>query len=223
MRLNADPTIPFPPVTNIFIDKPYLRCNRFTRYSYIKKNGTIVKYNIKDYDHIVPIGSNCRIGQALEDLGYRKFSLPLDWTLTSCEAIYRAFEKDFADFMSLRTCVVQNVNNYPHVLNTEFNVNITHDKVISEKSIEKYERRSRRLLQILSSDAKVLFIRHHNDGEYMVNDIIHSDYNAREVKNGHDPLDLSYLYKLHDLISQKYPELDFDIILFLKQLVKFNK
>lgn len=173
-----------------------------------------MKYNIKDYDHIVPIGSNCRIGQALEDLGYRKFSLPLDWTLTSCEAIYRAFEKDFVDFMSLRTCIVQNVNNYPHVLNTELNVNITHDKVISDESIEKYERRSKRLLQILNSGAKVLFIRHHNDGEYMVNDAIHSDYNAREVKDGHDPLDLSYLYKLHDLISKKYPELDFDIILF---------
>jgi hypothetical protein len=173
-----------------------------------------VKYHIDEYDYIVPIGSNCRIGQALNDLGYRKLSLPLDWTLTSCAAVYKAFEKDFSNFMSHDTCVLQDINNYPHVLNTKFNVNITHDKAINKESIEKYNRRSERLLRMLNSDKKVLFIRHHNDGEYMINDIIHSDYNHRELKDGHDPLDLSYLYKLHDLISQKYPALIYDIVLF---------
>lgn len=175
-----------------------------------------MKYHISDYDHIVPIGSNCRMAQALRDLKIKDYALPFDWTLTSCEAIYRAFSYDFSNFVSRDDCIEESLDHHPGslVLNLKYNVNVTHERRITKEAIEKYNRKVERMLEILGSNSKVLFIRHHNDGDWIVNDQIHADYNKKELDAGYDPTDISYLYKLHELISKKYPKLEYDIVLF---------
>ena len=76
------------------------------------------------------------------------------------------------------------------------------------------------MINILESGSRVLFIRHHADGAFVANNIIHSDYNDREVKKGNDPLEIFSLYKLHDIISRNYESLDFDIALFHYKEIK---
>ena len=49
----------------------------------------------KEYSHIIPIGSNCRIAEALQEQGLRKSSMPFDWMLSNMKAINDIFENDF--------------------------------------------------------------------------------------------------------------------------------
>jgi hypothetical protein len=56
------------------------------------------------YDTIIPIGANCRLAQALRDLNLRTKALPIDWTLSSSQAVLKLFENDFEGFFSRANC-----------------------------------------------------------------------------------------------------------------------
>jgi hypothetical protein len=171
-----------------------------------------MKYHISDYNFYVPIGSNCRIAQALTDVGLRTMSFPLDWTLTSTKAIHDVFENRFEDYIFHESCQTQVINGYPHILNTRYNVNITHDQHIDVPTTSKYNKRISRLHEILASGEKVLLIRHYADGLHLQHDIIHSHYNSEIMSKGEDPNDIGWLINLRSMLSQRHADTHFDIL-----------
>ena len=109
--------------------------------------------DLNSYDFIIPIGSNCRIGMALRDLGLRKAAFPLDWTLTTSRSIYECFLNDFEDFLSPNSCKEQNLKHivdFKHIINYKYNVNITHEPSLSIEAIDKYKRKTLKLYNVLS-------------------------------------------------------------------------
>jgi hypothetical protein len=171
--------------------------------------------NFNKYDYIIPIGSNCRIGEALNTLNYRKVSLPIDWTLTTTKSVYDGFKDEFKDYFNNLYCVID-VYNLPKsqfkcLFNKKYRINITHENEVNESEINKYNRRIKRLLEILNSDKKVLFIRNLLDCNVI--DGVHKVYLNNELKINPKCNDLFWLYKLKDLLKEKYSKLEHDLLI----------
>lgn len=114
---------------------------------------------MKNYDYIVPIGMNCRPSTALDDLGKRYRSLPFDWTLCSLWTIYQSFENDFKGFAWKRYFETQVVNKIPILVNKKYKVSFPHEEKMWTKNFKKkFDRRIKRLLNILNGDNNVLFV-----------------------------------------------------------------
>tara|TARA_R110000824_G_scaffold46692_3_gene133809 strand:+ start:8053 stop:8703 length:651 start_codon:yes stop_codon:yes gene_type:complete len=169
--------------------------------------------DLNSYDFIIPIGSNCRIGMALRDIGLRKIAFPLDWTLTTSRSIYECFLNDFEDFLSPNSCKEQNLKhivNFKHITNYKYNVNITHEPLLSKEAIDKYKRKTLNLNNVLSKSNKILLIRNMLDCKIL--DVLHNDIAAKEEKEGFKHYDLTWIYKTKDLLTNKYPNLEVDLL-----------
>ena len=169
--------------------------------------------NLNSYDHIIPIGSNCRIGMALRDLGIRKMAFPLDWTLTTSKSVYNCFEDNFENFLNRESCIEQNLKSivdFPHVQNIKYNVNITHEPVINDTSIEKYNRKVQNLKNVLHDSKNILLIRNMLDCEIL--DVLHKDIAKREIEKGTSHFDLQWIYKTKDLIQSRHANLNVDLL-----------
>ncbi len=160
--------------------------------------------NLNNYDFIIPIGSNCRIGMALRDLGIRKVSFPLDWTLTTSKSIYNCFEDNFENFLNRESCIEQNLKSivdFPHVQNIKYNVNITHEPTIDDNSIQKYNRKVENLKNVLHNSKNILLVRNMLDCEII--DVLHKDIAKRETEKDTSHFDLKWIYKTKDLIQNR--------------------
>lgn len=169
--------------------------------------------SLNKYDHIIPIGSNCRIGMALRDLGLRKKAFPLDWTLTTSKSVYECFLDDFNNFLSTTSCREQNLKHiidFKHIINFQYNVNITHEPCLDKESIEKYKRKVHNLHTALEDSKRILLIRNMLDCEIL--DVIHSDIARQEEAEGRKHYDLEWIYKTKDLLSKKYENLEVDLL-----------
>ena len=134
----------------------------------------------------IPLGSDCCIATVLNQMGLRKFSLPYDWMM-SLTGIYENFTSDFTNFYE----------------DDNYNYKFIHGPPP--------EYRIERLKNILENhDGKVVLIRKS-----------HLNVNHEQVETGHtneildDRLEVEDMKKLNDLLRQKYPNLDFKILLFL--------
>lgn len=182
--------------------------------------------NLNEYDTIIPIGSNCRSGMALRDLGLRKKAFPLDWTLTTSRSIYECFLNNFENFLDYETCREQNLKHivdFKHIINHKYNVNITHEPKLNQDAIEKYKRKVNNLYDSIESSNKVLLIR--NMLDCGMSDVIHKDIALKEKANGFDHFDLQWIYKTKDLIKNNYENLQVDllVIYFDEKNIKNNK
>jgi hypothetical protein len=162
------------------------------------------------YDKIIPIGSNCRIAEALNDSNLRKESLPLDWVLCSVRSVYEAFSDEFKSFFNDTDCIVTDTKGYEYVLNTKYHINITHENKINNEIVEKYVRRINRLFDSLKGGGKILLIR--NLMDCTLQDFVHDTYRKDEEKLGHSDTDLTWLVKLKHLLVERYPESDIDLM-----------
>jgi hypothetical protein len=175
--------------------------------------------NLNDYEHIIPIGSNCRIGMALRDLNLRKLAFPLDWTLTSSKSVYESFKNNFENFMDQESCIEQNLKHlidFQHVLNVRYDVNITHEPQISPEAILKYRRKVDNLHSALSTSKRILLIRNMLDEG--MSDVLHMDIALKERLQGRTHYDLEWIYKTKDLINERYLNLKVDLL-----VIYFNK
>jgi hypothetical protein len=169
--------------------------------------------NLNSYDHVIPIGSNCRIGMALRDLGIRKIAFPLDWTLTTSESVYKCFEDNFQNFLNHDSCIEQNLKqivNLPHIQNKRYNVNITHESVINDTSIEKYNRKVQNLNKALYTSKSILLVRNMLDCE--IADDLHKSIATIESERGTSHFDLQWIYKTKDLIQSRHTNLNVDLL-----------
>lgn len=136
---------------------------------------------------IIPIGIDCDLANLLRKNKYRNLAYPFDWNVTY-EGISEVFKNDFKNFVPPN--IDTNLNRY--------GIKFYHDKFPEE--CEKYETRIMRLKNILeTSREKIIFFRkghashHHDEYESIANDI----YDAE---------------KLHEFLNDKYPKLNYDII-----------
>lgn len=138
---------------------------------------------------VIPIGIDCRIAQLLRRHDIRKNAYPFDW-IVSYHGVYEFIKNDFQDFFPT-------TNHRNHKYEFKF----FHDQF--PKDCEKYHRRISRLKQALEqTDEPVILIRnghapfHHQDRAYIGND-------------------LEDAYRLCEHLVNKYPKLEFKIIVLL--------
>lgn len=175
--------------------------------------------NLNNYDYIIPIGSNCRIGMALRDLNLRRLAFPLDWTLTSSKSVYESFSNNFENFMDQESCIEQNLKHivdFQHVLNVRYDVNITHEPRINPEAILKYKKKVDNLYMALSTSKRVLLVRNMLDEG--MSDVLQMDIADREHSHGRTHHDLKWIYKTKDLIDKRYSDLKVDLL-----VIYFNK
>jgi len=167
----------------------------------------------KEYTHIIPIGSNCRIGIALRECGIRNEAMPLDWMLSTMKSVNHLFEDDFKDLTNKSVCSLQKHQNkksvHAYILNEKYNLNITHEKAMNDKCIDKHNKRVNRMYGIMrNSDNKVLFIRNVLDG--IVHDNLHKHYLSTE-KDYSDSAP-EHIEKFNSIVKEKFPNLEFDVL-----------
>lgn len=143
---------------------------------------------------IIPIGVDCGNASLFKENNLRNFSLPFDWSVTY-NGVSKIIKNDFNDY-------IPKDNNSLNIID---DVYFVHNEF--PKDNEQMLRRINRLKSILeTSNEKVVFIRkghachNHNehDGRY---NIIKSDIQDAE--------------ELNIVLQEKYPNLNYEIIVFL--------
>ena len=153
-----------------------------------------IMYNIM----IIPIGVDCGMAEFCQKYNLRNISLPFDWNVT-----YNGVSKCIDDNFEFFTEPLNNkINKYDIYFVHDFNNN---DLLNQDK--EKYIRRCQRLINILeTSNEEIIFCRkghachHHYEHNGKYTNII-SDINCAE--------------KLDIILSNKYPQLKYKIIVIL--------
>ena len=143
----------------------------------------------------IPIGIDCWPASTLIYHKLRHFSLPFDWTITY-NGVSDIIKKRFDNYLPI---------SHTNTINVASNTVFLHQKF--PESYDKLERRINRFLNLLeNSKQKLIFIKkghnfcHHEkakkDGCILKNDITDCE-------------------ELHKLLSEKYPNLKYKIVLFL--------
>lgn len=152
---------------------------------------------MEHFDRIISIGQDCGVGRALRTLKYKDASYPFDWSVSLLDFIIESFKNDFNNFNNvLDICSnIENEKKKPQINNKMyFYHDLYYSEIINNSKnkadfYEKYSRRIKRLLELLNSDLKILFIRK-------------------------CPIDkIKDIEKLYYIIKNKYPKLKFKIML----------
>jgi hypothetical protein len=167
----------------------------------------VAKNNIE----CISLGEVCTTGAALQAFDLRNAAYPFDWNISFYESLCAILENDFKDFLNPEYLIVREdnlgiINKYGLVFVHDFpTTHQTHDiettDIVGQGAVDpcwldflpdiekKYERRIERFRETCSSDKQVYFIRHFG---------IHSLEEARHLR---------------DLITKKYPQLDFILVI----------
>jgi hypothetical protein len=150
---------------------------------------------------IVPIGIDCGVAETLKKYDIRKFALPFDWVV-SYRGIKNILENNFINYIPDK--ILYNDINGTAVFNN-YDVKFIHDK-FDLNDISKYNRRIDRLRNILNNNTeKVFFIKKGHSYHH------HNEYNFID--------DVDDVIELNDFLKNKYPMLNYRIILVI--LCKF--
>lgn len=151
---------------------------------------------------IIPIGVDCGIADFLKKYNLRTISLPFDWAV-SYNGVSKCIEDDFKYFTEPLT---NRINIYDIYFHHDFQENAA---VLQEheQDRQKYARRCQRLLNILTdSNEEIIFCRkghaihHHYEHNNKYSDI------ANDIEDAE---------KLDIILSNKYPNLNYKIIVIL--------
>lgn len=129
---------------------------------------------LRDYDYIIPIGYNCACGMVLRNLDLRKQSFPLDWVVSKPEWVLQYLKTNFKDYyLPNQTAKTNYIGQDFHWFETHRysehyaeKDEIDNNKSIYNDNLEKFDRRIKRLFEVLNSDKKILFM---YVGEYSIN------------------------------------------------------
>ena len=145
---------------------------------------------------IVPIGVDCGMAAFCKKHNLRKISFPFDWTVTY-NGVSKCIDDNFKNF----TDPLNNkINEYDIYFHHDFYNNINEDK-------EKYVRRYKRLINILeTSNEDIIFCRKGHACHH------HYEHNGKYSTITNDIHDAE---QLNTIISRKYPQLNYKIIVIL--------
>jgi hypothetical protein len=147
---------------------------------------------------IIPIGVDCEMAEFCKKYNLRTTSFPFDWTVT-----YNGVSKCIDDnFQQFTEPLNNKINEYDIYFHHDFNNNSTFNE-----DKEKYIRRCNRLINILeTSNEDIIFCRKGHACHH------HSEHNG---KYSHITNDIDDAEKLNIIISKKYPQLKYRIIVIL--------
>lgn len=159
------------------------------------------------YDTIIPIGANCRVAEALRDLNLRQQALPIDWTLSSAQAVLKLFKSDFKYFFERKHCQNMSFTSTsgkicPWLLNSHYQISFIHEKEWSSERATTYAKRVSALKNSLNQE-RVLLVRwdmkapYHNDHNHVAHEQRDKEYFEQEDS-------LEYLYQLKEHCNNKY-------------------
>ena len=171
---------------------------------------------MKLYDEIISLGSQCNPGLSLRELNIKKKTYPFDWIRSNTKIIYDvllngrdkyitfnstkkseeyytadldSFDPRFTNFSASR------INYYGQFFTHYREKDISYNELQS-----KFNRYFDRFFNLLNSNKKVLFI--HTNEEYI--------YHKKSRDNKEEFY--RYLCKINDILEEKYPNLNFEII-----------
>ena len=166
---------------------------------------------------ILSLGGNCFIKKYLNYIGVNQETNFFDYIGSSMWSINELFENDFSNLFNLDEYENFEIKkNVKLVTNKRYYLIFKHDfsKKYSIKSLflkftEKYTRRINRLKDLLLNEKKIIFIRLE---ESLIDRIIYKEYEDKFKKSEFD-----YLKDFINIIKNKYPNLDFEIIYISSQ------
>jgi len=189
--------------------------------------------NIFDKYLLLSLGTNCNVKKYIDTIKPNNPTQFFDYIGTSMWAINELIENDFSgvfnidDFESMKTStnygdIVTNKKYYLRFLHDLKNIDNDKLRVFKYKDSisvckasnfveckEKYERRSKRFIDLLSGSNKILFIRLEEDNR---NRIMYDMYKEKLQKS-----ELEYTFDLSNTLKRKYTNLDFMIL-----VISFN-
>lgn len=148
---------------------------------------------------IISLGIDCGPSGFLKEIGNRSFSLPFDWVVTY-GGVYKIIKNSFDSYIPSDYFFSYDIFN-----DTISGVRYVHHKF--PEDCEKLKRRSDRFLDLLNQDEEIVFIRkghslHHHEECKKFNFILEDDISDSE--------------KLSKYLVEKYPNLKFKILVFLR-------
>lgn len=147
---------------------------------------------------IIPIGVDCEMAGFVKKYNLRKIAFPFDWNVT-----YNGVSKCIDDTFNFFTEPLTNrINTYDIYFHHDFeNSNVVH------QDTQKYIRRYQRLIHILeTSNEEIIFCRKGHARRH------HSEHNGKYSTITNDIDDAE---KLDSILQNKYPQLQYTIIVIL--------
>ena len=109
------------------------------------------------FDRIISLGMDCGVAGSLRNIGYKDFSYPFDWNVTTLKFIINSFNSKFKNFENIFDKCEKSGNGS---LKYDNSIYFFHDdKKVTNNLKQKYIKRSLRLNNLLNSNKKILFIR----------------------------------------------------------------
>jgi len=126
----------------------------------------------ESYDYVISLGYNCEIANALLLCNARDASYPFDWTFTNMFSITSMFQDRFANFFIRDQLAKARYTDNPamqykggiiYVHDGKYDYLMKDDGFYKSQK-EKYDRRTTRLMQLLDTGKRILFVRYaYND------------------------------------------------------------
>jgi hypothetical protein len=119
------------------------------------------------YDAFIGLGGSCQIAHQLEVNKLKGPSLPFDWVVSPFSSVHALIANDFADLLEKdNIALVQDNEVGWYVDDQKYRIRFLHDFPLDldfmrayDAVRSKYERRSKRLLELLKTSKRVLLIR----------------------------------------------------------------
>lgn len=118
------------------------------------------------YDALVNLGGDCQMAWQMHINGIRQCALPFDKLITPFEALHSLLENKFEHFLEAENLEFIKETKHPYVIDNRYGVRLIHDFKLQDDFLKDYteikatyERRIKRLLEIMASSEKTLFIR----------------------------------------------------------------
>ena len=176
-------------------------------------------------DTLISLGYNCCIKRFFDSIVPKETNF-FDYIGTSMWAITELFENNFQDIFNTEYYKqIEILENQPitFLSNTKYYIRFLHDlecnSVDSNPKLflefkSKYERRIKRLDELINSSNKTIFIRYE---ESLDNRIIYKEFEEKIKINEYE-----YVKKFSSIIKSKYPNKKFKIIYLTKTLEESN-
>ncbi len=113
-----------------------------------------------EYDLVISLGPACETAYQLTRMGIRHSAFPFDWVISEFRPLYECFANDFADFLTVRDDLIVKDGN----ISNKYGIGFFHELTEPgqpdfEKAKTKFQRRAKRLLNVMKSTQRVLFVR----------------------------------------------------------------
>ena len=177
------------------------------------KDKSLQSITDRPFDAVLRLGDNCRISEAMNDLELRWESLPLDWCNACPHSAYLAIADEFARHFEPARLRVEEPGVY---LNEDYALQFTHESDDLEAECEQYRRRSGRFLETLrASDRRVLLLGQVLDRRGAIDPWNppanrHARYCLERF--GAARCSAAHFDTVYDLVRERYPQLDFEMI-----------